>query len=84
MPVILAGAALFAAAGVMLFFSPICAAVTAALGIGMTVTFYIYTNKRFQEIEKLNDYLTQVCAGNFDICNINTSNFHFQYKFLLK
>ena len=67
MPVILAGAALFAAAGVMLFFSPICAAVTAALGIGMTVTFYIYTNKRFQEIEKLNDYLTQVCAGNFDL-----------------
>lgn len=67
MPVILAGAALFAAAGVMLFFSPICAAVTAALGIGMIVTFYIYTNKRFQEIEKLNDYLTQVCAGNFDL-----------------
>ena len=67
MPVILAGAALFAAAGVMLFFSPVCAAVTAALGIGMIVTFYIYTNKRFQEIEKLNDYLTQVCAGNFDL-----------------
>lgn len=72
LPVIIAAVLLFAAAGTMLFFSPVCAAITAALGIALIVTFYIYTNKRFQKIEKLNDYLTQVCAGNFDL-SINTN-----------
>lgn len=67
MPVIIAAALLFAAAAVMAFFSPVCAGVTAVLGIAMITTFFIYTKKRFHEIEQLNDYLTQVCAGSFDL-----------------
>ena len=52
---------------VCLFFSVVCAAVCLILGISVTGLFLYYTKKRFDKLNELNNYLSDVCSGNFDL-----------------
>ncbi len=52
---------------VCLFFSTVCAAVCLILGISVTGLFLYYTKKRFDKLNELNNYLSDVCSGNFDL-----------------
>ena len=50
-----------------LFFSKICFLLCLILGISLTALFFFVTKKRLKSINKLNDYLSLVCAGNYDM-----------------
>lgn len=52
---------------ICLFFNVLCAIVCLGLGIIISAVFAFYTRKRYKSIEELNDYLSAVCAGNFEL-----------------
>lgn len=55
------------------FFHPVCGVLCLLLGITATSVFLIYTNKRYKKLSELNDYLSLVQAGNYDLdINDNT------------
>ena len=52
---------------ICLFISTACAFISLALGIILSVVFYVYTKQRYRKIEELNDYLSEVCSGNYEL-----------------
>lgn len=49
------------------FFNLWCALICFATGILSLLIYIFYTQKRYREIAKLNDYLSRVCAGFYDL-----------------
>lgn len=49
------------------FFSKICAVLCLALGIILTMIFTFVTKRRYKNINDLNDYLSLVCKGIYDM-----------------
>lgn len=49
------------------FFSKICAALCFALGIILTMIFAVVTKRRYKNLNDLNDYLSLVCKGIYDM-----------------
>lgn len=45
----------------------VCGIICGVLGIGLTVLFTVYTAKRYKKLWQLNNYLSAVCAGNYDL-----------------
>ncbi|MBR6393015.1 MAG: HAMP domain-containing histidine kinase [Eubacterium sp.] len=41
--------------------------ICAALGLAVICVFAVYTAKRYKEISRLNDYLSLVCSGNYEL-----------------
>lgn len=52
---------------VCLFIEPVCAIICLISGILITAVFVRYTKSRYKELEELNNYLSLVCSGNFDL-----------------
>lgn len=52
------------------FFSKICAVLCLALGIILIIVFTFVTKRRYKNLNDLNDYLSLVCKGIYDM-NIN-------------
>lgn len=52
---------------VCLFINVLCAVICLVLGVVITVVFVVFTRQRYKNIEDLNDYLSAVCAGNFEL-----------------
>lgn len=50
-----------------LFFSVICALICLLSGIFISTLFYCATKNRLKAINKLNNYLSLVCSGNYDM-----------------
>lgn len=66
--IILIGSAVTIVLSVICFFlNIICGILSLLLGITLTVLFVIYTKKRYKTLGELNNYLSLVCAGNFDL-----------------
>lgn len=57
--------------GLCLFFEPVCALICLMLGLSVTALFFYCTKQRYNKLSKLNDYLSLVCSGNYelDICD---------------
>lgn len=67
---------IIAAAGVIItavsavaciFIQPWCALVCVLTGACLTAVFLVYTKKRINKIAELNNYLSLVCSGNFEL-----------------
>lgn len=52
---------------VCLFVAPWCSLICLLLGTGVTGVFLYYTKKRIDKLNELNNYLSMVCSGNFDL-----------------
>lgn len=52
---------------VCLFFSKICAMLCFLLGLCLCAVFYAVTKNRLKAINKLNNYLSLVCSGNYNM-----------------
>ncbi|MGM9643643.1 MAG: sensor histidine kinase [Eubacteriales bacterium] len=52
---------------ICLFISPICAIVCLSLGLALTGIFLYVTKKRYDRLSELNNYLSLVCAGQYDL-----------------
>lgn len=52
---------------ICLFISTACAFISLALGIILSVVFYVFTKQRYRKIEELNDYLSEVCSGKYEL-----------------
>ncbi len=52
---------------ICLFLNTACAFVCLALGMIVTAVFCLFTNQRYKNIEELNDYLSEVCCGNYEL-----------------
>jgi hypothetical protein len=52
---------------VCLFINKICALLVLLLGLFCIFVFAHFTKKRYDSIEKLNDNLSLICSGNYDI-----------------
>jgi signal transduction histidine kinase len=52
---------------VMLFINKICAILCLAMGLILIGVFVVYTKKRYDKLNDLNNYLSLVCSGNFDM-----------------
>lgn len=52
---------------VCLKFSKACAGICLALGISLLFVFLFETKKRYKKLNELNDYLSLVCSGNYDL-----------------
>lgn len=52
---------------ISLLISTACAFISLALGIILSVVFYVFTKQRYRKIEELNDYLSEVCSGNYEL-----------------
>ena len=52
---------------VCLFINKICALIVLLLGFFCICVFAFFTKKRYDSIEKLNDNLSLICSGNYDI-----------------
>ena len=52
---------------ICLFICTACAFISLALGIILSVVFYVFTKQRYRKIEELNDYLSAVCSGNYEL-----------------
>ncbi len=66
-PIIISVALTALAAAVCYSISKPAALLCAVLGIMLIAVFAIYTVKRYRAISDLNDYLSLVCAGNYDL-----------------
>lgn len=60
-------AATLIASAVCLYFSLAAAGVCLALGAGLTAAFAITTKRRIDKIAELNNYLSLVCSGKFEL-----------------
>ena len=49
------------------FIEPWCALVCAVLGISLTAVFLYYTKKRYEKLSELNNYLSLVCSGKYNM-----------------
>lgn len=49
------------------FFSKICAVLCLALGIILIIVFTFFTKRRYKNLNDLNDYLSLVCKGIYDM-----------------
>lgn len=49
------------------FISPVCSAVCAAVSAASLYVFCRYNRNRIREIEKLNNYLSAVCSGDYSL-----------------
>lgn len=49
------------------FFSKICAVLCLALGIILIIIFTVVTKRRYKNLNNLNDYLSLVCKGIYDM-----------------
>lgn len=49
------------------FYSKICAVLCLALGIILTMIFAVVTKRRYKNLNDLNDYLSLVCKGIYDM-----------------
>ncbi|MGN1420067.1 MAG: sensor histidine kinase [Eubacterium sp.] len=66
--IIFSGVALtFISTAICLFIKPVCAIVCLVGGGLQVFLFYLFTLKRYKEINELNNYLSVVCTGNFDL-----------------
>lgn len=66
--VLLVGVGVTAAASLAcLIFGIIPACISLASGLIITAAFLIYTNKRYDDIAELNDYLSRICAGIYEL-----------------
>ena len=52
---------------VCLYIKPICAVICLMLGAVLTGVFICFTKSRYNKLNALNNYLSLVCAGNFDL-----------------
>lgn len=52
---------------ICLFISPICAIVCFCSGLALTGIFLFVTKKRYDRLSELNNYLSLVCAGQYDL-----------------
>lgn len=52
---------------ICLFINKACAFICLALGLVISAVFYFYTRLRYKNIEDLNDYLSAVCSGNYEL-----------------
>lgn len=52
---------------VCLFLEPKCALVCAFLGLSVTGIFIYYTKKRYDTLNELNNYLSLICSGEYDL-----------------
>lgn len=53
--------------GACAFFNLLCALVCLLLGTALSIIFTTVTKKRIEKIEMLNDYLSLVCSGKYDL-----------------
>lgn len=53
--------------GVCAFFSLVCALICFLMGAVLCIIFAVITKKRIEKIEMLNDYLSLVCSGKYDL-----------------
>lgn len=56
-----------AASGVCFYINIRCGIICAVLAIVLMIIFVVYTKRRYDTISQLNDYLSLVCSGNFDL-----------------
>lgn len=49
------------------FFHPVCSILCLILGITTTIVFYACTKKRYEKLNELNNYLSFVQSGNYDL-----------------
>ena len=66
-PIIISLIITAAAAAFCISFSKPAALICAALGAVLTVTFAVGTAQRYKKISRLNDYLSLVCSGNYEL-----------------
>lgn len=52
---------------IVFFIHKLCAFIFLAFSLTISVIFIYYTKKRYDEIEGLNDYLSLVCSGNYNL-----------------
>lgn len=52
---------------VCIFIQPWCALVCVLTGACLTAVFLVYTKKRIDKLAELNNYLSLVCSGNFEL-----------------
>ena len=52
---------------VCIFIQPWCALVCVLTGLCLTAVFLVYTKKRIDKLAELNNYLSLVCSGNFEL-----------------
>lgn len=52
---------------VCIFIQPWCALVCVLTGACLTSVFLVYTKKRIDKLAELNNYLSLVCSGNFEL-----------------
>lgn len=52
---------------VCLFINIACSVICLVLGTVITIVFYMFTKQRYRKIEELNDYLSAVCSGNYEL-----------------
>lgn len=57
----------FAAAAACAFWSLPAAGICLAAGAALLLLFVFFTKRRYAEIERLNTYLSQICAGIYDL-----------------
>lgn len=53
--------------GVCLLFSKICALICLLLGVFLTICFTLILHKRYVRLNELNDYLSLVCSGHYEL-----------------
>lgn len=64
----ISSAAVTAAAFVIcLFISVPCAFICLAAGAALCCVFYAYTKQRYTKLQELNNYLSMVCAGHYEL-----------------
>ncbi len=63
----ISGAIILAGFIICLFINIACAFILLAAAAGSAAVFAVYTNKRYRDIEKLNDYISSVCSGNYEL-----------------
>lgn len=56
-----------AAAAACFFLNKICAVLCLVMGAALIIIFLQYTRKRYDDINELNNYVSLVCSGNFDL-----------------
>lgn len=50
-----------------LFIKPVCSIICLVLGAVVTISFFVCTKKRYEKLNELNNYLSLICSGNYDL-----------------
>ena len=67
LPIIICSVLTAVCSAICLKFNTVCAIICALLGLALIFVFALYTQKRYKAIKELNNYLSLVCSGNFDL-----------------